>query len=301
MVEPAPSPDDPPHRVAVAGCGLMGSGIAEAAAVAGLDVLVLELDDEALAAGRSRVERSLAKAVEKGKQSAESRDRAMRRIGWTTRLEDLGDREIVVEAIVEALEPKVKLFRALDEVLPRDAVLGTNTSSLPVTDLAAATAHPERVVGIHFFNPVPVMKLVELVTTLVTSGPALARAEAFVAGLGKEAIRAPDRSGFVVNRLLVPYLLDAIREVEAGTAGVAEIDRAMVLGCGHPMGPLALCDFVGNDTLLRISEIMFQEFRERRFAPPALLRRVVAVGWTGRKAGRGFYDWSEDPPRPLRP
>ncbi len=289
-----------PRAVAVAGCGLMGSGIAETAAAAGLDVVVLEIDDEALAAGRERVRRSLARAVEKDRLSEEDRDRVLARIRWTTRLEALADRELVVEAIVEELGPKLALFRALDEVVSMDAVLATNTSSLPVTDLAAGTKHPERVLGIHFFNPVPVMRLVEVVATVVTAPGPLDRARAFARALGKEIVDAPDRSGFVVNRLLVPYLLDAIREVEAGTAGIDAVDRAMVLGCGHPMGPLALCDFVGTDTLLRIAEIMFDEFREPRFAPPPLLRRIVALGRHGRKSGRGFYDWTVDPPRPLR-
>jgi 3-hydroxybutyryl-CoA dehydrogenase len=274
----------------------MGSGIVEVAARAGFEVVVREVDDQVLAAGRGRVEKSLTRAVERGKLADEERTATLGRVRFTTSLDDLADRDIVIEAIVEDMEAKNALFAALDERCGKDTIYASNTSSLTVTDMAAATARPGRVVGLHFFNPVPVMKLVEVVRTIATEDDVFDAAFAFARELGKEPITARDNSGFVVNLLLVPYMLDAIRQLERGVAGITDIDRGMVLGCGHPMGPFTLCDFVGIDTLLRISEIMFEEYREQRYAPPPLLKRIVALGRYGRKSGRGFYDWSGDEP-----
>jgi 3-hydroxybutyryl-CoA dehydrogenase len=284
------------RKVGVVGCGLMGSGIVEVAARAGFEVVVREVDDQVLAAGRGRVEKSLTRAVERGKLADEERTATLGRVRFTTSLDDLADRDIVIEAIVEDMEAKNALFAALDERCGKETIYASNTSSLTVTDMAAATARPGRVVGLHFFNPVPVMKLVEVVRTIATEDDVFDAAFAFARELGKEPITARDNSGFVVNLLLVPYMLDAIRQLERGVAGVTDIDRGMVLGCGHPMGPFTLCDFVGIDTLLRISEIMFEEYREQRYAPPPLLKRIVALGRYGRKSGRGFYDWSGDEP-----
>lgn len=287
------------RNVGVVGCGLMGSGIAEVAAVAGFDVIVREIDEPALEAGRQRVRKSMDRAVEKGKLAAEQRDQAWSRIAFTTELETLADRDLVIEAIIEDLDAKKELFAALDRLCPPHTVFASNTSSLTITEMAAATGRPERVLGLHFFNPVPVMKLVEIVRTIATSQESFDAAMAFARAVGKEPVVAKDDSGFVVNLLLVPYLLDAIRAVERGVASIEDIDRGMVLGCGHPMGPLTLCDFVGNDTLYRIAEIMFTEYRESRYAPPPLLKRLVAMGRFGRKAGRGFYDYSGSTPVPL--
>lgn len=284
------------EKVGVVGCGLMGSGIAEVAAKGGFDVVVREVNEEALEAGRSRIRKSMDRAVDKGKAKAEDRDAAWERIRFTTKVEDLADLDLVVEAIVEELEVKNELFQALDELCGPETVFASNTSSLTITDMAAATSRPERVVGLHFFNPVPVMKLVEVVRTIVTSDAVFDDVFAFARQLGKEPIAAKDNSGFVVNLLLVPYMLDAIRQLERGVATVEDIDTGMVLGCGYPMGPFTLCDFVGIDTLYRISEIMFEEYREERYAPPPLLRRIVAMGRYGRKSGKGFYDWSGEKP-----
>lgn len=286
------------ERVGVVGCGLMGSGIAEVAARAGLDVVVREVDDAARSAGRTRVERSLARGVEKEKLTAHERDAALGRLRFTTELADLADRDLVIEAIVERLEAKRELFGALHALCPERTVFATNTSSLPVTDMSVGT-RPDRFVGLHFFNPVPVMQLVEVVRTIETSPATLEAALGFARRLGKEPIVARDNSGFVVNLLLVPFMLDAVRQLERGVGEMADIDRAMVLGCGHPMGPFTLCDFVGLDTTFRIAEIMYEEYREERYAPPPLLRRLVALGRFGRKSGRGFYDWSGEAPVPL--
>src|SRR5690606_18202702 len=283
------------ERVGVVGCGLMGSGIAEVAARAGLDVLVREVDEAALAAGRARIERSLARAVEKEKIGAEERDAALARIAYTTAVADLADRELVIEAIVEGMAAKRELFEALHALAPPETIFASNTSSLPITDMSVGT-RPDRFVGLHFFNPVPVMKLVEVVRTIATSEATLAAALDFGRRLGKEPIVAKDVCGFVVNLLLVPYMLDAIRHLESGVASIADIDQAMVLGCGHPMGPFTLCDFVGLDTTYRIAEIMYDEYRESRYAPPPLLRRLVALGRHGRKSGKGFYDYSGEEP-----
>jgi 3-hydroxybutyryl-CoA dehydrogenase len=288
-------------RVGVVGCGLMGSGIAEVAARGGMDVVVREPTEELLAAGRARVEKSLARAVERGKLTTGDRDEAWARLRFTTELAELSDSGLVIEAIVEDPASKRDLFAALDASCRPETIFASNTSSLPITDMAAATSRADRFVGLHFFNPVPVMKLVEVVRTVATSDETLGRAFAFAEAVGKVPIAAKDSSGFVVNLLLVPYLLDAVRQLERGAASVADIDLAMTLGCGHPMGPLTLCDFVGLDTLQRIGEIMYEEYREQRYAPPPLLRRLVAMGRFGRKSGQGFYDWRGSEPMPLEP
>ncbi len=284
------------RKVGVVGCGLMGSGIAEVAAKGGFDVVVREIDEGAVAAGRARIEKSMGRAVDKGKLAPDDRDAALGRLTFTTELADLADRDLVVEAIIESVEAKVELFSALDELCGDHTIYATNTSSLTVTDMAARTRRAERFVGLHFFNPVPVMKLVEVVRTIATGDEAFDAVFTFARALGKEPIAAKDKSGFVVNLLLVPYMLDAIRQLERGVASIEDIDKGMVLGCGYPMGPFTLCDFVGNDTTYRIAEIMFEEYREERYAPPPLLKRMVALGRYGRKAGKGFYDYSGDVP-----
>jgi 3-hydroxybutyryl-CoA dehydrogenase len=274
----------------------MGSGIAEIAAKSGFDVKVREVNADFLAAGEKRIRRSMDKAVEKEKLSAEDRDAAWARLTFTTEVSDLADCDLVVEAIVEELDAKHALFGELDSLCGENTIFASNTSSLTITDMAAATERPDRFVGLHFFNPVPVMKLVEVVRTIATSDETFDRAFSFSKALGKVPIAAKDNSGFVVNLLLVPYMLDAIRQLERGVASVEDIDTGMALGCGYPMGPFILCDFVGIDTLYKISEIMFDEYREERYAPPPLLKRIVALGRYGRKTGKGFYDWSGDQP-----
>ncbi len=287
------------EKVGVVGCGLMGSGIAEISAKAGFDVLVREVSDDAAAAGRARIEKSLSRAVDKGKLETADKDAALGRISFTTQVADLADRDIVIEAILEELSAKNDLFGELDPLCGSNTIFASNTSSLTVTDMAAATERADRVVGLHFFNPVPVMKLVEVVRTIATSDETFDRTFAFAKAVGKEPIAAKDNSGFVVNLLLVPYMLDAIRQLERGVASIEDIDKGMTLGCGYPMGPFTLCDFVGNDTTYRIAEIMFDEYREERYAPPPLLKRLVAMGRYGRKSGKGFYDWSGERPVPL--
>lgn len=284
------------ETVGVAGCGLMGSGIAEIAAKAGCGVVVREVDDAALEAGRARVEKSLARAVAKNKLGEAEKDAALGRTTFTTELAGLAGCDLVVEAIVESLDAKNALFAELDEACGPKTIFASNTSSLPITDMAAATSRADRFVGLHFFNPVPVMKLVEVVRTIATSPETFDAAFAFAEKLGKAPVAARDNSGFVVNLLLVPYMLDAIRQLERGMASMEDIDKAMTLGCGYPMGPFTLCDFVGIDTLHRIAEIMFDEYREERYAPPPLLKRLVAMGRFGRKTGAGFYDWTPDGP-----
>ena len=286
------------EKVGVVGCGLMGSGIAEAAARAGLDVMVREIDARALTCGRERIDKSFGKAVERYRLTAAERDAAQSRIRYTTAIADLADCELVIEAIVEEFAAKRELFETLHTVCAERTMFASNTSSLPITDLSAGT-RPDRFVGLHFFNPVPVMKLVEVVRTIATTPDTLDAALDFGRRLGKEPIVAKDNSGFVVNLLLVPYILDAIRQAERGVASVSDIDKAMVLGCGHPMGPFTLCDLVGLDTVHRIGEIMFEEYHEERYAPPPLLRRMVTLGRFGRKSGLGFYDWSGEEPMPL--
>jgi len=284
------------ETVGVAGCGLMGSGIAEIAAKAGCGVVVREVDDAALQAGRARVEKSLARAVARNKLGEAERDAALARTTFTTDLAGLAGCDLVVEAVVESLDVKNALFAELDEACGPKTIFASNTSSLPITDMAAATSRADRFVGLHFFNPVPVMKLVEVVRTIATSPETFDAAFAFAEKVGKAPVAARDNSGFVVNLLLVPYMLDAIRQLERGMASMEDIDKAMTLGCGYPMGPFTLCDFVGIDTLHRIAEIMFDEYREERYAPPPLLKRLVAMGRFGRKTGAGFYDWTPDGP-----
>jgi 3-hydroxybutyryl-CoA dehydrogenase len=282
------------QKVGVVGCGLMGSGIAEVAARSGFDTVVREVSESLLEKGMSRMEKSFDRAVSKGKMSEEDRTEIRRRLTGTVDLEPLAECDLVVEAIVENLDEKRKLFGALDEAVKKDAIFATNTSSLTVTQIAASTSRPDRVVGLHFFNPVPVMKLVEVVRTLMTSEEAVSAIHEWVEATGKVPIDARDNSGFVVNRLLVPYLLDAIRAHEEGVGSVEDIDKGMQLGCGYPMGPFTLLDFVGLDTTYYIANIMFDEYREKRFAPPPLLKQMVQAGRLGRKSGRGFYDYSKD-------
>jgi 3-hydroxybutyryl-CoA dehydrogenase len=285
------------RMVGVLGCGLMGSGIAEVAAKAGYDTIVREVSDEFAQKGDANIRKSLGRAVEKGKLEAGERDAILARVRLTTSLEDLRDCDVIIEAVTEDLERKNELFRALDELCGPDTIFASNTSSLTIAAMAAATRRPRSFVGLHFFNPVPVMKLVEVVRTIAVDETVYGRAFEFARSLGKQPVEAKDTSGFIVNRLLVPYMLDAIRCLEQGLASIEDIDRSMTLGTGYPMGPFTLCDFVGIDTLYFISEIMFEEFREARYAPPPLLKRMVALGWFGRKTRRGFYDYSGETPR----
>lgn len=285
--------------VGVVGCGLMGSGIAQVCAEAGYPVVVREVSDALLKKGLGKIESFLVRGVEKGKLSAERKQDVLGRLRGTTSFADLSACDLVIEAAVESLDVKREAYRALDEACGPEAIFASNTSSLSITELAAATRRPERFVGLHFFNPVPLMKLVEVVRSPLTSSAVFEEALAFATSLGKTPVRAGDRSGFIVNRLLVPYLLDAIRAVEEGVGTVADIDDGMRLGCGHPMGPLTLLDFVGLDTTFYIANIMFDEFREKRFAPPPLLKRMVQAGLHGRKTGKGFYDYAQEPPRPV--
>jgi 3-hydroxybutyryl-CoA dehydrogenase len=284
------------RTVAVLGCGLMGSGIAEIVAKAGYQTWVREVNDEFAARGRASIEKSLGRAVEKGKLEASARDEIIGRIRMTTELEELKDADIIIEAVTEDIELKNEMFRTLDRVCADHTIFASNTSSLTIADMAAATNRPHRFVGLHFFNPVPVMKLVEVVRTIAVEQEAFTTAFEFARSLGKTPVVAKDTSGFIVNRLLVPYMLDAIRCLEQGLASTEDIDRSMTLGTGYPMGPFTLCDFVGIDTLYFIAEIMFEEFREPRFAPPPLLKRMVTLGMYGRKTKRGFYDYSGEKP-----
>ena len=281
------------RKIGVLGCGLMGSGIAEVAAKAGFETVVREVSDALLEKGMGKIRGSLAKAVEKGKLTAEERDAVLGRIHGTTGFEAMADCDLVVEAIVENLEEKKATYAALDKVAKPTAIFASNTSSLTVTQLAMATSRPARFVGLHFFNPVPVMKLVEVVRTLLTEDAALAEIDEFCRAIGKTPVACKDNSGFIVNRLLVPYLLDAVRALEEGVGSVADIDEGMKLGCGYPMGPFQLLDFVGLDTTYFIANIMFEEYREKRFAPPPLLKQMVQAGRYGRKSGRGFYDYAK--------
>ena len=283
-------------RVGVLGCGLMGSGIAQVAAAAGYDTTVRDISKELLDRGRAGIEKSLAKLVEKGKLAAADRDAALKRLTFTTAVADLRGVDIVIEAITEDLALKNILFLELDTLCGPRTIFASNTSSLTIAEMAAATKRADRFVGLHFFNPVPLMPLVEVVRTVTTSDETFKRAFAFAASLGKEPVAAKDTSGFIVNLLLVPYLLDAIRAVERGVGSVPDVDKAMQLGCGYPMGPLTLLDFVGLDTTHHIAEIMFKEYREPRYAPPPLLKRMVLAGMYGKKSGKGFYDYSVTPP-----
>jgi 3-hydroxybutyryl-CoA dehydrogenase len=280
-------------RVGVCGCGLMGAGIAQVAAAAGFNVVAYETDPQALERGRGRIQQSLAKFVEKGSLSRSDADAALGRLRFTTTFDDLRECDLVIEAIVENLAAKKDLFARLDALLAPHALICTNTSSLCVMEMAAVTKRPTQVAGLHFFNPVPIMKLVEVVKTIVTSQATLDTLLAFARRVGKRAILAQDTPGFIVNRLLVPYLLYAIRMYEAGLASKEDIDEGMKLGCGHPMGPLTLLDFVGLDTTYYIAQIMFDEFKDPLMAPPPLLKRMVLAGHLGVKSGKGFYEYPE--------
>ena len=286
-------------KVGVLGCGLMGSGIAQTAAQAGFETVVVEVEQKFLDKGMAGIEKSLGKFVEKGKMTAADRDAVQGRLKATTKLADLADCDIVIEAIVENAQVKKETYAAIDAIVKKDAIFASNTSSLTITELSMATARPKQFVGLHFFNPVPMMKLVEVVRTILTSDEAFSAAFAFAKKLGKDPVACRDNSGFIVNRLLVPYLLDAIRAFEEGVGSVEDIDKAMMLGCGHPMGPLTLLDFVGLDTTYFITHVMFDEYREKRFASPALLRKMVLAGRFGRKSGAGFYDYAGEKPVPF--
>ena len=284
------------RKVGVLGCGLMGSGIAQISAAAGFETVVREVEQKFLDKGFASMDKSLGKFVEKGKMSAADKEALQGRLKGTTKLDDLADCDIVIEAIVENVEIKRETYAELDRIVKKDAIFASNTSSLTITELSMATARPSQFVGLHFFNPVPLMKLVEVVRTILTDDDSFDRAFAFARKLGKEPIACRDNSGFIVNRLLVPYLLDAIRGYEEGIGSVEDIDKGMQLGCGYPMGPMTLLDFVGLDTTYYIAEIMFNEYRDRRFAPPPLLRKMVLAGRFGRKSGAGFYDYSGEKP-----
>lgn len=286
-------------KVGVLGCGLMGSGIAQVAAAAGYQTVVRDVADAAMAKGKAGIAKSLDKFVEKGKLPAADRDAALGRLSYVTDVAALKDCDIIIEAVTEDLELKNDLWKQLDALCPAHTLFASNTSSLTIAAMASATKRADRFVGLHFFNPVPLMQLVEVVRTVTTSPATFDRAFAFARSLGKEAVAAKDNSGFIVNLLLVPYMLDAIRALEHGVASTVDIDTAMKLGCGYPMGPFTLLDFVGNDTTYKIAEIMFTEYRETRYAPPPLLKRMVMAGLYGRKSGRGFYDYAATPPVPV--
>ena len=289
------------NKVGVLGCGLMGSGIAQVTATAGFDVTVLEVEQKYLDKGFAGIEKSLAKFAErppeKGGITGKQKDAIRARLKGTTQKEDLADCDIIIEAIIENVEEKKKMFSALDGIVKKDAIFSSNTSSISITEVAAATQRPDKFVGLHFFNPVPLMKLVEVVRTIATASDVYETAYEFAKKLGKVPVRTSDKTGFIVNRLLVPYLLDAIRAYEDGVGSIEDIDNAMKLGCGYPMGPFTLLDFVGLDTTYYITHVMYDEFKERRFASPPLLKRLVMAGWYGRKTGKGFYDYS-DPNNP---
>jgi 3-hydroxybutyryl-CoA dehydrogenase len=285
------------QKVGVVGCGLMGAGIAQISAQSGFATVVREVNVELLEKGLKGIDKNLARLVEKGTLTEAAKSEIRGRLLGTTSLQDLKDCDVVIEAIIEKLPAKRALFAELDALCPAHAIFASNTSSLTITEIAASTKRPQRFVGLHFFNPVPVMKLVEVVRTIATDAAVYEEMVAFGAKLGKTPVRANDSGGFIVNRLLVPYLLDAIRVLEEGAGSVVDIDNSMKLGCGYPMGPFTLLDFVGLDTTYYISQIMFDEFKEKRFAAPPLLKRMVLAGWHGKKSGRGFYDYS-DPANP---
>lgn len=287
-------------KVGVLGCGLMGSGIAQTAATAGFDVIIREVSDELNAKGFAGIEKSLGRFAEKGTITAEQHQAIRGRMTGTTDLGALSDCDVVIEAIIENLETKRDTYRQLDAICKPETIFASNTSSISITEMMTATSseRQKRFIGMHFFNPVPLMKLVEVVRTILTDETIYERAVEFGSQLGKVPVRAGDKSGFIVNRLLVPYMLDAIRALEEGVGSIVDIDNAMKLGCGYPMGPFTLGDFVGLDTTYYIAEIMFNEFREKRFAPPPLLKRMVHAGLYGRKSGRGFYDYTKDPRNP---
>jgi 3-hydroxybutyryl-CoA dehydrogenase len=285
------------QRVGVVGCGLMGAGIAQISAQSGFFTVVREVSPELLEKGLKGIDKNLARLVEKGTITEAVNGEIRGRLRGTTSLQDLKDCDLIVEAIIEKLPAKRELFAELDAMCPAQTIFASNTSSLTITEIAASTKRPQRFVGLHFFNPVPVMKLVEVVRTIATDFTVYEEMVAFGAKLGKTPVRANDSGGFIVNRLLVPYLLDAIRALEEGAGSVVDIDNSMKLGCGYPMGPFTLLDFVGLDTTYYISQIMFDEFKEKRFAAPPLLKRMVLAGWHGKKTGRGFYDYA-DPANP---
>jgi 3-hydroxybutyryl-CoA dehydrogenase len=283
-------------KVGVLGCGLMGSGIAQVSATAGFDVTVLEVEQKFLDKGFAGIEKSLAKFAEKG--TLKDTPQAVRaRLKGTTNMKDLADCDLVVEAVIENIAEKKKMYAALDDIVKADGIFASNTSSISITELMAATKRPHRFIGLHFFNPVPLMKLVEVVRTIATADDVYEAAYDFSKKLGKVPVRTSDKTGFIVNRLLVPYLLDAVRAYEEGVGSIEDIDTSMKLGCGYPMGPFTLLDFVGLDTTYYITHVMYDEFKERRFASPPLLKRLVMAGWYGRKTGKGFYDYS-DPANP---
>jgi 3-hydroxybutyryl-CoA dehydrogenase len=287
-------------KVGVLGCGLMGAGIAQVAATAGFETVVKEVSDEFIAKGFGGIEKSLAKFAEKGTITSEQQTEIRGRLSGTTSFDALADCDIIIEAIIENLDEKRSTYRQLDEICKPETIFASNTSSLSITEMMTATS-PERqgrFIGMHFFNPVPLMKLVEVVRTILTDEDVYEQAVEFGKKLGKVPVRAGDKTGFIVNRLLVPYMLDSIRALEEGVGSIVDIDNAMKLGCGYPMGPFTLGDFVGLDTTYYIAEIMFNEFREKRFAPPPLLKRMVLAGLYGRKSGRGFYDYTKDPKNP---
>jgi 3-hydroxybutyryl-CoA dehydrogenase len=286
------------ENVGVLGAGLMGHGIAQVAAAAGYSVVLREVDDATLQKGLGKIEKQLARAVEKGKSTQEEADAARGRISGTVDYRDLADCDLVIEAITESLPLKLEMWREVDPIVKPQALFATNTSSLAVIDQAAVTSRPSQFVGLHYFNPAQVMKLVEVVRCVTTADEAFATALEFARSEGKLAIPTKDKAGFIVNRLLVPYMLDAIRAYEEGVGSVGEIDEAMKAGAGHPMGPLTLADFVGLDTLGSICDVLFDEFRERRFARPPTLRKMLSAGWFGRKSGMGFYDYSGEAPQP---
>lgn len=275
----------------------MGSGIAQVSAMAGLETIVREVSDAIIDKSRAGIEKVLAKGIERGKVTTELRDSTLKNLSFTTDLAKLAECDIVIEAVVEDLELKNAMWKDLNEVCPAETIFASNTSSLTIAAMAAACGRPDRMLGLHFFNPVPLMKLVEVVRTITTSDETVETAFEFVKRLGKEPVRAKDNSGFIVNLLLIPYMLDAINALEANVATVEDIDKAMQLGAGYPMGPFTLLDFVGLDTTYKIAEIMFDEYREKRYAPPPLLKRMVMAGMYGRKSGKGFYDYSVEPPK----
>ncbi len=287
-------------KVGVLGCGLMGAGIAQVAATAGLETVVKEVSDEFITKGFAGIDKSLAKFVEKGTITADQQKEIRARLTGTTSFAELADCDIIIEAIIENLEEKRSTYRQLDAICKPETIFASNTSSLSITEMMTATSseRQRRFIGMHFFNPVPLMKLVEVVRTILTDEDVFEQAVAFAKSLGKVPVRASDKTGFIVNRLLVPYMLDAIRALEEGVGSIVDIDNAMKLGCGYPMGPFTLGDFVGLDTTYYIAEIMFNEFREKRFASPPLLKRMVLAGLYGRKSGRGFYDYTKDPKNP---
>ena len=285
------------RNVSVLGGGLMGSGIAQVSAAAGFPTTVREVSDALAAKARQSIEKTLDKGIERGKVTAEEKKKTLSNLRFVTDISDLRDSDLFIEAVVEDLDVKNSLWSELDRIAKPEAIFASNTSSLTIIAMAAASGRADRMLGLHFFNPVPLMKLVEVVRTITTSEETESRAMEFIRALGKEPIRAKDSSGFVVNLLLVPYMIDAINALEANVASVEDIDKGMQLGAGHPMGPFTLLDFVGLDTVYKIAEIMFTEYREARYAPPPLLKRMVLAGMLGKKSGKGFYDYSQNPPK----